>query len=328
MASFKRGKLGRNPSDPVRLRRMIRLKLTGALPPIPVSADHFALVKRWMDGGNFDFGTCGPTSIANFLVMVYKVLTGEDITVTNDDVFDLYRRSGNPNFNPDTGADDNGVDMTVMFDALLKGGIWITHADGRRELVKPLCYAAVDTDITTQRTVTAVFGGPVWGVTLQTAQQSQSVWDYKRSATWGGHAIPGGSFTSQGGAGQVDESIVSWTDVIGTTDAFVANQLDESYIPVFRVMWDHPNFIASVDQAALASAYETVTGRTFPVPVPQPPEPPPGPNPPPPPSPSPGCLPGLALIAGAVYWAAHTGMTPVTVAKHIRDLAAALGIVI
>lgn len=320
MASHPTKKLGRRPSDPTRLRRMIRLKLTGILPPIPVTADHLSAVRQWMLGANDQFGTCGPTSVANFLVMVYKVLTDEDITVTDNDVFDLYRRSGNPNFDPNTGADDNGVDMTVMFDALLKGGIWITHANGSRELVKPLCYAGVDTDIVTQRQVTAIFGGPIWGATLQTAQQTQVVWDYKSSSLWGGHAIPGGSFTSQSGAGQVDESVVSWRQIFGTTDAFVTHQLDESYVPVFPVMWNHPNFIAGVDQAALASAYETVTGRPFPVPVPQPPPPPD-----PPPAPSPGCLGGAALIGAMIYLAAHPRSVEAAV-QHVKQVAVALGI--
>lgn len=271
------GKLGRKPSDPVRLRRMIRLRLTGVLPTYPITADHLSAVARWMLGGNNTFGTCGPTAIANFLVLTYKALAHEDITVTDDDVFDLYRRSGNPRFDPTTGADDNGVDMTVMLDALLKGGIWITHADGRRELVKPICYAAVDTDPETQRAVTSFAGATLWGADMQIAQQSGQTWDYRAgSGAWGGHAIPGGRYTSRASAGQVDESVVSWKEIFGTTVAWVTHQLAESYLTIFPILWEHPDFQVGVDRPALAAAYEAATGRPFPAPVdpPNPPEPP------------------------------------------------------
>lgn len=289
-------KLGRRPSDPVRLRRMIRLRLTGVLPDHPLTADHLSAVKNWMMGANDQFGTCGPTSVANALVLTYKALQNEDITVSDEDVFDLYRRSGNPNFNPNTGADDNGVDMTVMLDALLKGGIWITHQNGARELVKPICYASLATDMDTQRTATSIFGLVLWGVDLQVAQQNQSVWDYKPSGEWGGHAIPGGAFTSRSGSGELDESIVSWQQVYGTTDSFAAHQLQESYIPIFPLLWANPAFQAGVDQTTLAADYKAVTGRDFPVPV-NPPNPPQPPQPPPPaPNPSPGCFGALAGI--------------------------------
>lgn len=267
----KYGKLGRRKADPAKYNAIIRLPLTGVMPAYPLTADHLKLIARWMLGANDRYGTCGPVAVANFVVMVWKYCLGEDITVEDADVFDLYRRSGNPNFNPDTGADDNGVDMTVLMDALLKGGIWITHDTGRRELVKPLCYATIPLDMATQRAVTSILGGVLWGVDLQVAQQSQTdfgLWDYAPSAEWGGHAIMGGKYTSKT-TGE-DERIVSWRIPIGTTDAFADHQLGEAYIPVFRPTWDNPAFQAGVDQAMLAAAYEAATGRSFPVPLPEP----------------------------------------------------------
>ena len=314
--------LGRRPSDPDRLRRMIRLRLTGIVPPHPAAADHLSTVPLWMLGGNDQFGTCGPTSIANYLVLLYWGLTGEQITVTDNDVFDLYRRSGNPNFNPVTGADDNGVDMTVMQDALLKGGITITHADGSRELVKPLCYAAVDTDIDTQRAVTSFAGGVIWGADMQVAQQNQAVWDYVAgSGLWGGHAIVGGKYSTPASAKAEDEDVISWQETIGTTDNWVAHQLPESYLPIFPILWAHPDFQAGVDQAQLAADYEAVTGRPFPVPVPPPPTgpapppptPPPGPPAPPPNPPAPpnwaliAVIAGIAIVVGVVLYFALKG---------------------
>jgi len=277
--------LGRRPTDRRRLANTVRLRLTGTLPPHPLSADHLSQVPAWMLGANNRFRTCGPTSVANFAVLTWKYLLGMDITVTDDAVFDLYRRSGNPDFDPATGAGDNGVDMTVMLSALVSGGIEITHADGTTETVIPLCFAAHNTDVDTVRAVTSIFGASLLAVDLDIAQQSQTdatppLWDYvPGSGSWGGHAIPGGLYTSAAGAHAMDEEVISWKLKVGTTDAFIRHQLSEAYVPVFEPLWDHPVFQAGIDQAALAADYQACTGRPFPVPVPPPPPGPPAPGP-------------------------------------------------
>jgi hypothetical protein len=246
-----------------------------------------------MLGQNDNFGTCGPTYVANSAVLTWHWLKGEDITVADDAIFDLYRRSGNPDFNPATGAGDNGVDMTVMLSALVSGGIEITHADGTTEMVKPLAFAQHATDIDTVRAVTAIFGCDGFGLDLETAQQAQTsrgLWDYQQSGVWGGHATLGGAYTGSAAAHTRDEALVTWAEVVGTTDQFIAHQLSEAYVVVWEPLWDHPAFQQGVDQAALAADYQEVTGRPFPAPVsPAPPAPaPPQPTPPPAPTPVPG----------------------------------------
>lgn len=309
-------RLGRRPTDPERLARTVKLKLTRTVPAVPVSADHLSKVLAWMMGANNKFGTCGPTSVANYLVMLYQYLAGETITVTDDQVFDLYRRSGNPTFDPTAEPDENGdvpgdggVDMTVMLSALVSGGISITHADGRVENVKPYCFAALDTDIDTVRAVTDIFGMAHLAVDLQTAQQDQSdanppLWDYSRSGEWGGHAIPGGSYTSQAGKGQRDESVVSWQMPVGTTDAFISKQLTEAYVVVWPLLWGTAGFQQGVDQAALVADYEGATGKQWTGPTP-------GTNPTPAPTPTPAPGGGTAdaldttLWDGVAHWAQH-----------------------
>src|SRR5215467_11760764 len=133
------GMLGLRHRD--RSRPVIGLALTGAVPAHPATADHLAQVPAWNGDTNFQYGTCGPVSVANSAIQCWKYLLGQDISVTDDAIFDLYRRSGNPDFDPATGQGDNGVDMTVMLSALLSGGLAITHADGSAEQVKPLCFA-------------------------------------------------------------------------------------------------------------------------------------------------------------------------------------------
>lgn len=321
-ASLPGARLGLRPTDPDRLASVIRLPLTGAAPQHALTADHITRVQQWMLGGNDQFGTCGPTSVANLLVLTYLYLTGEEITVTDAAVFDLYRRSGNPNFNPATDADDNGVDMTVMLSALVSGGIDITHGDGSTENVKPYCYASVPAaNLDDMRAVTDIFGAALWGANLTVAQQNQpALWDYvARSGEWGGHAIPGAAYTSVDQPGKLDMTVISWQEPIGTTDAFVGHQVEEVYVVVFPLLWDNPGFEATVDKNQLAADYTAATGKAFPVPVDPPapvPNPVPGPVPvPTPPGPAPTPDPGpdpadTDLWSAIEHWATderHTG---------------------
>jgi hypothetical protein len=328
------GKLGRKKADPARLRRVLTLELTGVLPVVPLTSDHLSLVVRWLLGANDRFGTCGPTSVANFVKMVWKYCLGENISVSDDAVFDLYRRSGNPNFDPNAEPDadgnvpnDEGVDMTVMLDALAKGGIEITHEDGTKEVVKPICYAKVGLDIKTRKAITSIFGGALWGVDLEIAQQSQDIWDYVATPQWGGHAVMGASYLNPAGAHEEDEDLISWATRIGSTDAFTAVQLSEAYVVVFRPTWDHPAFQVGIDQIALAAAYKSCTGRDFPVPVVPPPIPGPGPDPKPTPTDGGwGCLVAGITVAAMAYHLAHPSSSyavAVKTAINVAKIAAA-----
>lgn len=276
------GLLGRRPTDPARLARTVRLQLTGAVPAHPLAADHLTGVPRWCLGANNRFGTCGPVNVANSAILTWHYLLGEDITVTDNAVFDLYRRSGNPTFDPAAPPDangnvpgDKGVNMTVMLSALVKGGITITHPDGKTEIAKPLCFAAHPPGIEDVHAVTAIFGASLFALDLDVAQQAQTntgLWDYVAgSPSWGGHATLGGAYTSAAGAGQRDATNITWTMRVGTTDAFLGHQLAEAYAIVWPALWTHPAFMAGVNQAALAAAFTAETGRPFPIPIPVPP---------------------------------------------------------
>lgn len=275
-------KLGRRHTD--KSRPVVRLSLTGTVPAHPASADHFAQVPAWNGATNINYGTCGPCSVANHAILTWKYLLGLDISVKDADIYDLYRRSGNPNFDPATDADDNGVDMTVMLSALVKGGIRITHADKSTEVVKPLCFASTAPSQADLEAVTAIMGAGLLAVDLDVAQQSQTdagLWDYATgSGSWGGHAICGGKYTGSSAAHTADESVVTWQQVCGTTDSFIAHQLSELYVVVWPALWNTPAFVAGVDQAALAADYTALTGKPFPAPVPPAPTPPPAPVPP------------------------------------------------
>jgi hypothetical protein len=274
-------KLGVRPADPARLANTLTFRLTGVIPH-PLVADHLALVSRWMLGANDRFGTCGPTSIANYVVLLWKYLLGTDITVSDAAVIKLYMASGNPDFNPVTDAGDNGVDMTVMLSALMTVGIDITHADGTVENVRPIVFGKVPTDADDLRAVTSVFGAAILAADLEVAQQAQTdggLWDYQPSPDWGGHAFMAGKYTSSAAPHTADLTDITWAMPVGASDTFIGHQVQEGYAVVFRPLWDHPVFQSGVDQAALAADFTQVTGKPFTPPDPAPPTPAPPPVP-------------------------------------------------
>lgn len=285
------GKLGRRDPKNAPALKLADI-LSGVVPAHPNAADNLSRVPAWILGENDKFGDCGPVSVANDRLQVTTYLGGAPKTVSQAAIFDLYRRSGNPAFDPATGADDNGVDMQTMLEALLADGI-----DGD----KPLAFAKVDaTNLEELRAAVAIFGGLLFGVTLDTVQQTQSktgTWDYKSSPIWGGHAILGGSYVE----GSVDRlGIVSWAEVIECTDPFLQNQLGEAWVVIWPEHLGSATFEQGIDQAKLAAAFEALTGRPFPPPgVPAPAPPPPVP-PQPAPAPPPGAGGCGALLAVSV----------------------------
>jgi hypothetical protein len=271
-------RLGRQPAQ--RGRPLLRLGdiLTGE--PVPghhPAADHFARVGSWQMWANDRFGDCGPASVANSRALTTLYLTGDQRVPTQDEVFDLYRRSGNPDFDPSTGANDNGVIMADMLSAVLSGGI-----GG----VKGLAYAAVDTtNVDEVRAAIDIFGCVLLGVDLQMAQQQQTdrgLWDYRRSSVWGGHAVMAGRYTSSERARTEDVAVVTWGQVVGTTDDFFRHQVEEAYVLIWPENVGTSQFQAGIDTAALNAAYLALTGRPGPFtePTPDDPRPPLPPVPP------------------------------------------------
>jgi hypothetical protein len=254
-------KLGRRPPSNAPALRFAQF-WTGVTPARPAAAD-FLGQREFGLYRNDEFGDCGPTSVANFYRLVSYV-AGHYYEPTQDEVFDLYRRSGNPNFNPETGADDNGVIMQDMLNALLESGI-----GGR----KPIAFAKIDPSNDDQlEAAVAIFGGVLWGVDLETAQQHQTdlgYWDYSRSGEWGGHAILCGAYAND------QQDVISWGKRIRTLDAFRRHQLEEVWVVIWPEHLEHPNFQEGVNIAALADAYKQLTGKTLPLPV-TPPVTPPG----------------------------------------------------
>lgn len=237
---------------------------TAAIPVVPNEEDRFSQVSDWGLYGNDRYGDCGPTCVANSRKLISRYLTTTEQSPTQDDVLDLYRRSGNPNFP----ADDNGVVMQDMLAEVVKNGI-----GG----VKALGFASVDvTSLEEMNAAIAIFGHLLYGIDLHTAQQGQATWDYvDGSPDWGGHAVLGGRYAPNA------HGVVTWGEVKDMTDIFVQRQLEEAWVVIWPEHMKDNAFLQGVDMEAFASDYEAITGRPFPVPVA--PKNPPAPVPAPPP---------------------------------------------
>lgn len=250
--------------------RVERLLVSG-VPGHPSAVDRLGGVDSWGLYHNDRFGVCGPVSVANYVRLVSHHLLGARIDLSDEAVYDLYRRSGNPGFNPETGEDDNGVDMQTMLEALLREGI-----GG----LKPVAFAAVDPqNIDAIRACVSIFGGVLFGAMLSVAQNRQMdsglPFQYvPGSPPWGGHAVVAGRYLPAPPPENDprDVGIVTWGAVVDTTDAFVWNQLMEAWVVIWPWHLDHPAFQEGVDLQGLREDYEALTGRvldvpTIPVPV-------------------------------------------------------------
>jgi hypothetical protein len=231
-----------------------------AVPDHPLIVNYTQVILDWAMLGNDAYGDCGPVSVANYRALVSMVLGGHEVYPTEAQTLDLYRRSGNPNF-PN---DDNGVDMQTMLEEVVRNGI----ADS-----KAVAFAKVDvTNLDEVRAAIAIFGGLLFGVNLNLAQQAQpAVWDYvPGSGEWGGHAILGGDYTSLTGAGQIDLGGITWARYIGLTDFFWSHQAEEAWVVIWPEHFGSTQFLQGMDLAKLATSFKTLTGRTLPIPAPSP----------------------------------------------------------
>lgn len=234
--------------------------LTGVVPAHPAVADNLALVQAWILGANDKYGVCGPVAVANNVLQVTTYLSDTPLVVTQADIFDLYRRSGNPDFDPATGAGDRGVDMQTMLEALLAGGI-----GGK----KPIAFAQVE-GIDEVRAVISIFGGSLFGLNLEEAQKAQTVtgtWDdVPGSPPWGGHAVLGGDYVCQ--PPQPDRlGLISWAEEIETTDAFLGHELGQAWVVIWPEHLGTKQFQEGISLDGLKAAFKALTGRDLVIPA-------------------------------------------------------------
>lgn len=262
--------LGRRPHDPTRPALKLSRLLTGVVPNHPITVDHFSLVpsSSWGVLGNDHYSDCGPADVVHDRILISKYLLGKTIVPNTADALDLYTRSGNPNFP----ADDNGVVMADMLDAVHKQGV---RSDGK--LVQCVAYAQVDVrDLDEVHAAIAIFGSLSTGADLSQAQDTQTSngepWDYvSNSPDWGGHAFLTGRYTSDSRAGRPDLGGLTWGFPVGITDAFWTQQVQEAWAVIWPEHLTNTSFLAGVDQNAFERDYKDLTGRDLPTsPIPSP----------------------------------------------------------
>jgi hypothetical protein len=269
----------------LKLREILKTPLAD-IPPHPAQVDHFSKVRSsmgWEMGGNDNFGTCGPTSVANSrrVTVTYVPLPTSQAPVLQD-VYALYKLcDGNSGFDPDNYQEkyDNGVIMQQMLNQARKNGFGV---DKNGAVVKPLAFAEVDVRNDDElEAAISIFGCILCGWDLQQAQQSQTdadppVWDYVAgSRPWGGHATMEGQFASD------VQKTVTWTLEVGTTDAFRRRQLSEAWVVVWPEHLQTVQFQEGVSIVALANTFKELTGDNLPIPIiPPQPDPPQPDNPP------------------------------------------------
>jgi hypothetical protein len=264
--------------------------LTGVVPAHPVMADNLTPLLEWQMLGNDTYGDCVAVTWAN----VRRLMTahaGAERYPTLGEVIAFYKTQ-----NPGFPSDDNGMVIQTALEYLVaKGG-----PDG----VKAVCFAKVDhTKPDEVKAAIAIFGYVWTGIDVLEANMAEfnagQPWDdVVGSRVDGGHSVITGGYGNAGSSGGAlggDEKFITWAQETSFTDAFWEHDVEEAWVVVWPEHLTSPAFIDGVDLAKLASDYQALTGRRFPV-EPTPPVPVPTPVPAPPV--------GDLAVALADWWAA------------------------
>lgn len=229
--------------------------LTGKVPRHPVVKDHYSKVENnFRLYQNDKYGNCGPVAVANQRGLISSYLTDSCKFPSQDDVFDLYRRSTRPPFNLKTGRHDDGVVMQSLCEELLRGGI-----SGQ----KAVAFARVNLfNLEEVSAAVSIFGSVLIGAALRNIQEKQmecGVWDFDWSSPqWGGHAVLGCGYDKRV-LREATGNVVTWGKVIKTTLPFIMNQIVECWVVIWPENLGTKQFQKGIDLESLKNAYNVVT---------------------------------------------------------------------
>lgn len=268
--------------------------LTGVVPAHPAAADYLERLQNWQMLGNDRYGDCVAVTWSNLRRLVTASLTAERYPSMTQ-VVELYKTQ-----NPGFPAQDDGMDIQTCLEHLTKTG----GPDG----VRALAFAKVDhTNTDEVKAAIAVFGSVWTGINVLDVNQTEfslgEPWNYvATSAVDGGHSVLTGGYGAAGvGALGGDERFITWAAETSFTDSFWSHLVEEAWVVVWPEHLGSRAFLEGVDQAALATAYQALTGRPFPVT----PAPAPSPTPAPGPAPAPVDAADEALVVAQKTWEAH-----------------------
>lgn len=285
------GKYGRrSPKNAPALK--LSAILSGAVPLHPSMADNFTALKGgWMMLGNDTYGDCVAVTWANTRRLVTAAL-GVEHYPTMTDVVAVYKTQ-----NPSFPSQDEGMDIQTLLEHL--------HAQPGPDGSQILAFAKVDhSNADEVKAAIAIFGSVWTGLDVLRANEDEFAagqpWDYNfNSSTAGGHSvITGGYGNPRSRALGGDEDFITWAEETSFTDNFWSRQVQEAWVVIWPEHLGAKAFIEGVDQTALATAYQALTGRPFPV------QPGPAPTPTPEPAPAPDNVDQKLAVAQKI-WETH-----------------------
>ena len=256
---------------------------TGSRGTAPIDTiNHFAGI-GFDTVSNQVYGTCCPTGIGNLIRLTSGYYTDRQIQPSSDDVYDLYRRAGNPGFVPGVsvqdGPDDQGCYIQDALDEVRINGM----GAGKYGRVYALAHATVDhTNEAELKQAMQIFGGLLYQTEISAAQDAayEVVYaeatagipvDLKDPDTWwdGFSGEDRGAHVTVAGAYEPTEmqDIITWGYRIPTTRNYRqvnAGRLQEVWIVIWPWTLEHPNFQEGVDYDALQTAYHALTGGNLP----------------------------------------------------------------
>jgi hypothetical protein len=328
------GRYGRRaPKNAPAIRFGDILRQGTVIPQHPASEDYLSRLSNWRMLGNDSAGDCVAVTWANMRRLMTAFLLTENYP-TQDQVWQVYKTqnpqfdpNGDPNVNGPGSQADGGMDIQTMLEYLVKVG----GPDG----VKAIAFAKVDfTNVQEFEAAHAIFGG-IWdGINVSADNQQEfsdgQPWDAVGTVE-GGHSVLSGGYIP-------GVRFITWAAETEFTQAFVQQRMEEAWVVVWPEHLGMREFEVGIDRAALATAYQEVTGKTLPLPPAPIPSPTPAPTPvpvPPSPAPTPSPTPSpvpdaadIALVATLGPWSRehHIGRNEVA-AKAFHAWLVAKGLV-
>lgn len=242
-------KLGRKPQIEGR-KKLQFADFLKTVPEHPIVVDDTPTDLSFGMDLNDQYGDCVVAAWDHFQMVVEKLLTGSASPFTASELIDFYKTQ-----NPGFPNQDDGMVIQTFLEYLVKNDYI-------------LGFAAVDV-MNEEELKAAIYLGlsVVIGVDLDVAQQSQVIWDYKKSAEWGGHCV-----NWVGYSGNPDNfTCITWGEELDMTINFIRHQCSEVWFILTQDHVNHLDFRKGFDLSKFAAAYTEITGATFPVISPKPP---------------------------------------------------------
>jgi hypothetical protein len=268
------GKGGRRPPKRARAVEFSQI-WTGNLPEHPPYADYLAeLGGGWQMLGNDVAGDCVPVTWANFRRLVTGVLFSRPFYPNQQQVWQLYETQ-NPGFNPN-GTDqtngpgssyDNGMDIQTLLEYL--------HQTGGPDGTKVFAFARVDFSNVDEAKAAIATCGALWtGINVYQNNydefSSEAPWDFDSSSSLdGGHSVLTGGYgtiATESVAIGGDEKFITWAEETSFTDNYWGHAVEETWAVIWPEQLGTRSFEQGIDQAALAAAYQQVTGQQLALP--------------------------------------------------------------